>query len=76
MFDGCFYRKTKDHEGQHGSEDNQVLFLQKYDGAMERLLEKQNADDNEATTNVEAHDNLFEVGNDVDYDSDASVEFL
>ena len=44
MFDGCFYRKTKD--------------------------------DNEATTNVEAHDNLFEVGNDVDYDSDASVEFL
>ena len=36
------------------------------DGAMERLLEKQNADDNEATTNVEAHDNLFEVGNDVE----------
>ena len=64
MFDRCFYRKTK------------VLFLQKYDGAMERLLEKQNADDNEATTNVEAHDKFFEVGSDVDYDSDASVEFL
>ena len=33
-------------------------------------------DDNEATTNVEAHDNLFEFGNNVEYDSDASVEFL